>query len=640
MPPSPERLLTALSIELRRALEGVTDSDAEGRTELGERAYAWAMRAFTRRCLAARDLDPALITVMDPTLEMTAWEPPSEARARCVALLSGEEQLKGEERATDEIFRGSDALGWAYQGWNTDEKNRLFEAMRIKKIAKVGGAAVIPATCIYTRAYLVKFLVQSSLGARYLADHPRAELPERWAFRLPHADPPPGPRRSVADLRFLDPACGSGHFLLEAFDLFHALYLDEGLITAPEAICASIFAHNLHGLDIDARAVQIAAASLRLRAWEIAPGFVPSRMNLLATGLDGASARAALEAFLADHPEHSSLRPLFAALDHTGELGALIRVASLEDDQGHPRDPVLNDALDRFAAHLEGRADTSAEEARGGLSLIALLGRRYDVVCMNPPYIGFRKLAPHLKERVAEDPLATLDLYVAFLSRFFAILREGGCLAAVTPSSWTTSSKTAKLRRKMLDEGGPRIVASLGQRVFDTAPLLFVSLSVIHRGPLDHGGSLLTLRAPSGSGEEGLLAAAQRGGKRWPHEVLRSLETLPFFPVAPLSLLERARDQPSVQDFFSFTDGVWTGSNDRDFREAWEVRVGDPRWVPASGGQGYARWYAPFARRMRARDGRVWSAYAARAFSLEYSRVAGGKLAARLVRSPSLAIAG
>ncbi len=281
----------------------------------------------------------------------------------------------------------------------------------------------------------------------------------------------------------------------------------------------------------------------------------------------------------------------------------------------------------------------SIEAARRGLALVTLLGRRYDVVCMNPPYIGFRKLAPHVRERIAEDELATLDLYVAFLSRFFSILREGGCLAAVTPSSWTTSSKTAKLRKKMLDEGGPLIVASLGQRVFDTAPLLFVSLSVLHRGALPDG-ALITLRAPSGSGEEGLLRAVQRAGKRWPHALLRSLETLPFFPVAPLPLLDRARDQPSVQDFFSFVDGVWTGSNDRDFREAWEVRAGDPGWVPSSGGQGYARWYAPFARRMRARDGQVWPAYAARAFSLEYSRVAGGKLAARLVRSPSLAIAG
>jgi hypothetical protein len=706
MPPSHEQLLTALSLELRRELEGPlgeraqrTAGDLERRLAtlgiekgragiaepdlppltsedraakamaeaflaeraargaerdaaitalIGEAAFAWAFHLLTLRCSEARGLDPARPAPLDPPSALLALQPSPGARLRCLALLSGEERLKGLDPASDATFQGSDALGWAYQAWNSEEKRRLFEAMRVKKLAKLGGADIIPATCIYTRAHLVKLLVQSSLGACFRRSYPASRLPERWAFQVVGADAPPGPRRPVAALRFLDPACGSGHFLLEAFDLFFEMYRDEGLLTAPEAICASIFAHNLQGIDIDERAVQVAAISLRMRARERAPGFEPARMNLVATCIDAPAARVELARFLDDHPEHAPQRPalaaLFGALDQAGELGALMRVEPVDQDDPARPSPLV-EALTCFAEELdrradEGRAPPSIEAARRALALIEILGRHHDVVCMNPPYVGFRKLAPHLKERVAEDALATLDLYVAFLSRFFSLLREGGCLAAVTPSSWTTSSKTAALRRKMLDEGGPSLVVSLGQRVFDTAPLLFVSLSVVHRGHHPGGGALITLRASTGSGEEGLLRAVQRADKRWPHALLRSLETLPFFPVAPLPLLERAREQPAVQDFFSFVDGLWTGNNDRDFREAWEVRPDDPRWVPTSGGQGYARWYAPFARRMRARDGRLWPAFAARAFSLEYSRVAGGKLAARVVRSPSLAIAG
>jgi hypothetical protein len=186
----------------------------------------------------------------------------------------------------------------------------------------------------------------------------------------------------------------------------------------------------------------------------------------------------------------------------------------------------------------------------------------------------------------------------------------------------------------MLDAGGPRVMAALGQRVFEDAPLLFVSLSILDRGSAP-GARVTTLRPKSLSGAEGLLRAVRQGGRAWPREVIRGFETLPFLPIAPLELLEKAREQPVVGDFFSFADGVWTGSNDRDVREAWELPRDDDEWLPASGGQGYARWYAPLSRRLRAGRGREWPPLSARSFALEYARVAGGKLAARVIEVPA-----
>src|SRR5262249_687236 len=148
------------------------------------------------------------------------------------------------------------------------------------------------------------------------------------------------------------------------------------------------------------------------------------------------------------------------------------------------------------------------------------------------------------------------------------------------------------------------------------------------------------LRPPALSGAEGLARAARQAKRKWPHTIVRSLETLPFLPIAPEPLLERAAQQPTVADFFSFADGIWTGNNDRDIRQPSEGRPDDPAWTVTSGGQGYARWYAPTSRRMRSRYARDWPTQGARSFALEYARVAGGKLSARLVTTPSAAIAG
>src|SRR5207244_1153542 len=101
---------------------------------------------------------------------------------RCIRLLSGTEVVGGQDAATDEVFTAPDALGWAYQYWNVEEKDRVFEKVRTQKGAKIEGAEIIPATCIYTEPYIVRFLVQNSLGALWAGMHPDSALPRTWPY--------------------------------------------------------------------------------------------------------------------------------------------------------------------------------------------------------------------------------------------------------------------------------------------------------------------------------------------------------------------------------------------------------------------------------------------------------------------------
>lgn len=299
-------------------------------------------------------------------------------------------------------------------------------------------------------------------------------------------------------------------------------------------------------------------------------------------------------------------------------------------------------ALDIASRLLHARAERAVPV---NLTLVALpLGsldpsvweaERFDVVATNPPYVGFRLLDPVVKDAVrGVDPLARSDLALAFQSRCFALLGDGGMCATVTPAAWLTGREALGLRERMLADGGPRVTAALGQRVFDQAPLLFVGLCVAERGY--RPDRLHTLRVPSGGGPEGLRhAAAGALPVRRDHVTRMSLR--PFLPAAPAGVLALAGRGPRLGDLFASFDGVWTGSNARDTRHWWELPPDASGWRALSGGQGHEPWYAPTRLRVRAehaagqpdRDGAV-----------EYARVAGGRLAARLAAPGTASLAG
>jgi Putative RNA methylase family UPF0020 len=261
---------------------------------------------------------------------------------------------------------------------------------------------------------------------------------------------------------------------------------------------------------------------------------------------------------------------------------------------------------------------------------------RFDVVCTNPPYVGFRMLDPAVKQAVrAEDPLARSDLAVAFQSRCFALLADGGLCATVTPAAWMTGRESLPLRTHILSVGGPQIGVALGQRVFGQAPLLFVGLSVVARGVAAE--PVHVLRPQTGSGAEGLRAAVADGPVATDRALLERLPLRPFLPGAPPTVLALAGRGPRVGDLFTSFDGVWTGDNARDTRFWWELNGDAEGWRPLSGGQGHEPWAAPTRLRIQREH---TAGQQDRAGGIEYARVAGGRLAARVAMPGTASLAG
>lgn len=257
------KLLRGTVTEVRRTLAA----------EAGEAAaWRWAMGLGLAACMAARGVaGPA------PDFFAAGGEPEPVAAGRCRELLAG----------CGELLTAPAALGWLHQFWHDAERAELAAASRSDGYAKVGAAAVVPATQVYSEGYMVDFLLANSLGALWLEGRPGSPLAAGWRYYVQPVAQVAGRRVAAADMTVCDPACGAGHFLLAAFDMLYDMRMaEEG--GEPAAVAAAILNDSLYGADIDGRAVLAARAALWLRARERAPGLaaVPPGLaaNLVAGG--------------------------------------------------------------------------------------------------------------------------------------------------------------------------------------------------------------------------------------------------------------------------------------------------------------------------------------------------------------------
>jgi hypothetical protein len=606
------------------------------------------LAAFLREiCVEAAKELPLLF---DPDSPLILLTPSPDALQNCIRALSGETvslTRNASDRAeglTDDVFREPDLLGWIYQYWNAEEKDRVFESAARGK--KIEGADIIPATCIYTEDYMVRFLVENSLGTLWVEMHPDSKLPEQWQYFVHDVERHPREPRPVTDLTFLDPACGSGHFLVYAFDLLWDMYQEEGGITDPAEICRNILGRNLYGIDIDERSVQLAAISLYLKAKERVPHFTPSRVNLVAA--NASMPPDAVQRYLKVHPEdkplHSVLDSIFKGLENVSEVGSLLQIEEQLDlalqklrkqeaqrahdgpeqmsmlpllglrvppTQGRldldvlpPWEAWKPAVLDRLHQQFQQEADAKdlstaifGTEAEKGLDLIELLSRRYDVVAANPPYMGSKNMGQLLKTYVQRHyPQCKRDLYAVFIQRCLQLAEHGGKVAMVTQQSWMFLRSFAELRKSVLEQQTIECLAHLGPRAFEeiSGEVVNTALFVLTQAPpaLEHRLWAARLIGPK-SAEEKATLLDQATQSRMPAVIFCPLQRrFLAIPQVPLCywLRERFMDllnTPSIGSVATFTDGVAVRT--RFLRFAWEVPEGS-RWIPYAKGGQYGRW--------------------------------------------------
>lgn len=378
------------------------------------------------------------------------------------------DMLNHTEFITETDYKTTELLGWLYQFYISERKDEVFAAF--KKGQKAEAEDIAPATQIFTPNWIVKYMVENTLGRIYLDNNPGSALEEQMPYLVAKAE---GTEEAIyryerlEDLRVIDPACGSGHILLEAFDLLYAMYLDE-FYSREEAIKA-IFAHNLVGIDLDTRARQLATFALLLKACQRDDRFLdahclPRVLDMPAGNRD--TWRDTLGHFDCCYGLTSSQSPCeeidaaFQLLEQAPNLGSTMKFAISERTRVYLQERVAcYEAKPQFSQDFEPLVQ--------GFRLILALTDRYAAVIANPPYMGAGNmnevLSDYVKKNYAEGKG---DLATVFVQAFKQLTEVNGSYAFIVPPSWLFLSNFEKLRKGIIDTQSIQSLLHLSRGVF------------------------------------------------------------------------------------------------------------------------------------------------------------------------------
>ncbi|WP_104161525.1 Eco57I restriction-modification methylase domain-containing protein, partial [Arthrobacter sp. ZGTC212] len=485
-----------------------------------------------------------------------------------------------------EVFTTEDALGWVYQFWQTAEKKRVNDAG-----IKVGGADLSPVTQLFTENYMVRFLLENSLGAWWTSRHPESLLAGAWEYLRRNKDGTPAagafnewPDRA-ADVTVMDPCCGSGHFLVAMFGMLWRMRAEEEGLTPAEAQDA-VLRDNLHGLELDPRCTQIATFNVALEAWKQG-GFreLPSP-QIACSGVPVRAARSDWEKLAGDDGE---LRKVM------GRLHSLFRNA---DTLGSLLDPRPADQNDAFFGHdlavnvswtqirevltaaLRSECQESTVLGHTALDVVRsadLLARRYHLLATNPPFLGLEKQSSVLESYVKSNfDIAKRELALVMLMRLLNMLDFSGSFAVVLPSDWMHYRAGRRFRKYLLEKHSLRFLALLGNNSFYT-PLRVSPVLAIGDGhqPGKQAVASLVVSTSSLKEKPAALKTTTVGGfqqSSW----LESLDSR-----ITLSSAESERKQgiaSLIGDIADARNGLQAGDAQRFDRYFWEIPHLEKRW--------------------------------------------------------------
>ncbi|MEI6800720.1 MAG: DNA methyltransferase [Pseudomonadota bacterium] len=392
----------------------------------------------------------------------------------------------------DAVFRASDSLGWVYQFWQADNKDRIN-----KSEVKIGADELPAVTQLFTEPYMVAFLLHNSLGAWWITRFPDKPCPVNLEYlRLledgtPAAGKLEGWPDSLIGFKLLDPCCGSGHFLVAAFLMLVPIRMATEGLTAKEAV-NRVLSENLHGLELDPRCVEIAVFAVALEAWRypdasgspIGVREIPAP-SIACCGMKVAAKAQDWEALVPDDAHNATyvrqeLRQLHASFSNAPLLGSLLDPgSSLKDDLATSSYQALTSLL-RKALATERPIGTQLDDndrwelalsAQGLLEAARLLETRYHLVITNVPYKKLNELCDELRDFCGRNyPTIKGDLANVFLERCIQLaLPDGqGAVQIVMPQNWLSLTTYKEQRKHLLRSVQWCLLARLGSGAFET----------------------------------------------------------------------------------------------------------------------------------------------------------------------------
>lgn len=498
-------------------------------------------------------------------------------------------------------------IGWLYQYYNTELKNETFELL--KKNVKITKERIGAATQLFTPEWIVRYMVENSLGRLWLEGHDDRALRRRWRYYMDEAEQEPQVAAQLAqiraqesriqpeEIRLLDPCMGSGHILVYAFDVLMEIYRTQGY-TDRDAVSA-IIENNLYGLDIDDRAAQLAYFALMMKACEHDRRFLRRGVQ------PHVCAVAEWNGNPNDSPAWSdgqrrAARMLRETFKDAKEYGSILSIPK-----------PLADALDALGENPFGGETALGVDAENLQRLAAqakIMARKYDVVVTNPPYMGSSGMGAKLAEFVKKQyPDSKSDLFAVFMERGREYTKANGYLAMITQHAWMFLSSFEKLRAKLMEIDtvnmahlGARAFEEIGGEVVQTTAFVMQNRHV-------HGFKGMYARVIEPTTQDGKEEMFLDGENRFSARQ-DNFEKIPGAPVAywVSENVRKCFEYKTLGDIGTSSKGIITGDNNRFLRLWYETqksniefsaeKVADAqksnkKWYPCRKGGEMRKWY-------------------------------------------------
>lgn len=456
--------------------------------------------------------------------------------------------------ADEDWRKGVTVLGWMYQYYNADVKDEFFKAKR-----KAAAADIAPATQLFTPEWIVRYMVQNSLGRLWMLNNPGSSLRERMEYYIePDTEHEDFIRiSSPEEITLCDPACGSGHILVYAFELLFAVYEERGY--REREIPELILTKNLAGMEIDPRAAQIAELALAMCAREHDRRFFRRGVRADVT---------VLSSIPLGEDELPGNKKLAEELSHLGEIGSLLNPSEDEIDE---LKAAASCSDDLFAATAKTKLESAA-------AICEKLSRRFTCTVANPPYMGSSSFNPFMSKWVKKNyPDVKSDLCTCFIERGFSLAKDRGYAAMVTMQSWMFLGSFEKMRSSIIEGKTIVSMAHLGPRAFDAigGEVVNVTADVIYNGRAAYEGAYVRLVDINGSEAKRLklLEAIQNPDCGWFYR--RNADTFKQIPGTPIAYWASDRFINLFSDLITrysvANEGIKTGDNDRFLKYWFEV---------------------------------------------------------------------
>ena len=532
---------------------------------------------------------------------------PADLLAEGSALRNAVEVMTPEDCGVDDPSGSVEIIGWLYQYYISERKNEVMDGF--KKNHKAGANEIPAATQLFTPDWIVRYLVQNTVGRLWMQSHPDSQLYKNWNYYIqPSEDDSAGNEdilniQAPEDLTVCDPACGSGHMLTYAFDLLYEIYEEEGY--APSDIPGLILKYNLYGMEIDERAASLAAFALTMKARSRSRRFFKKQVEPNIQRIVPIAFKEDEVAELNDLYQVNldfTVWNTYAKADVYGSLiqppQELVDLASSAED--------TEDEITLFDSLLRERVEEVFTQTR-------YLARRYAAVVANPPYMGAKNMSGELKQFVQdhyEDGKA--DLFAAFILCNRQFIQRGAMLGMITMQSWMFLSSFEDLRRKLLDSSSIETMAHLGVGAFDSIGGEVVSTTAftLKNGFSSGNGTYIRLVNVSGDdNQSNACINAIKGDVDYRFEVSQhEFAQIPGSPIvysASSSMLRIFENGIPFEKHIAMREGIHTADNQRFLRCWWGISASSMSdnassveqideqgcWVPYCKGGDYRKWY-------------------------------------------------